>query len=128
MGNASFFKVGDRVRMHVANSKYTGELGTIKVLGFEKYIGHRLSVQFDCNEEGHLVTFPVSYFELETEYEGKSIQQQRGEDIAAYSEWFKNTYHSVESAGGDPIRFIDRLPPDIIDTMIRNNLYIEYKK
>jgi len=110
--------------MHGAGSRYTGKTGTVKTLNFDKVLGNRLGVQFDCNEEGHLVKFPVTWFELETEYE----QQQRGDDIAAYSEWFKRTYRSILNAGGDPESFIDKLPPDLIDTMIRNNLYIEYKK
>lgn len=117
-----YFKVGDRVRMCTTQSKYSNKTGTVAELLEENYV----NVQFDCNPDGHLVRFPSIYYQLEPE--NKSIQQQRGEDIAAYSEWFKKTYRSVIAAGGDPESFIDRLPPDLIDTMIRNNLHIEYKK
>ena len=57
-----------------------------------------------------------------------SIQDERNDQTVRYAEWFKRTYETVSKAGGDPISFIERLTPDMIDAMVRNNIALVYKE
>ena len=45
-----------------------------------------------------------------------------------YVEWFKTTYEAIQNAGGNPTLVIDKFPVELIDTMVRNGLYIEFRK
>ena len=56
-----------------------------------------------------------------------SVQGARNFETARYAEWFKQTYKTVSKAGGDPISFIERLTPDTIDAMVRNDIALVYK-
>lgn len=116
---------GSRVEMIMPGSKYYRNLGVVKCVFLDDCDEYKVVVNFDCNSPDHEVTFPLSYFELTEECE-KSIQQQRGEKIYEYSEWFAKAYQSIIEAGGNPVTFLDKMPPDIIDSMIRNRLFIVY--
>lgn len=122
------FNRGDRVSMIEPHSKYTGKYGT--VVGYRENAFKStldLEIQFDCNQEGHYVYFPPSYFsKLPLETKNKKVQQERTDYAKMYAEWFAVAYQSIESAGGVPTEFISRLPSDVIDSMVRNNLHIIY--
>lgn len=57
----------------------------------------------------------------------KNIQKEREDYAGNYAEWFAQVYTNISMAGGDPISFIEKLPKDVIDTMVRNHLYVMYK-
>lgn len=44
------------------------------------------------------------------------------------SEWFKTAYAAITKAGGVPEHIIEQIPPDLLETLIRNDLKLEYKK
>lgn len=40
--------------------------------------------------------------------------------------WFRNTSYAITKAGGSPHALIDRIPADVLYTLIANDLFIEY--
>lgn len=122
----SEFNVGDRVEMIELQSKYTGKTGTVKGFRTAPYTGKtELTIHFDCNNKDHFCYFPPEYF-IHVK-EKKTIQQEREDYAGNYAEWFAHVYTNISMAGGDPISFIEKLPNSVIDTMVRNHLYVMYR-
>ena len=49
-------------------------------------------------------------------------------NIVQSKNWFKSAYAAITKAGGDPQSVLDRIPDSVIDTLMKNNLYLEYRK
>ena len=125
------FKVGDRVVRVPCMDDYQDDLGRVgtvtKVLlqCGEGYVDVEWDVSKSTDREYNTIGMWQNKFELLKAY--NPIQQQRNNEAVKYAEWFKYAIRNINSAGGDPMIFIDKLPPDVIDSMVRNNLFIFYR-
>jgi calcineurin-like phosphoesterase len=118
-GIIMMFNIGDRVFMKEPQSKYTAKSGVVIRVNLNTY---DITVQFDCNQTGHLVTFPATYFDL--------VEAAVNTDLpynVKCARWYKSAYASITKAGGVPDSVIGKIPEGVLDTLIKNDLHLEYK-
>jgi hypothetical protein len=48
-------------------------------------------------------------------------------DFTKTSQWFKQTYAASYKAGGDPPGVLDKFPEELLDTLVRNGIYLTNK-
>ena len=45
-------------------------------------------------------------------------------DFTKTSQWFKQAYAAIHKAGGDPSTLLEKFPDDLLDTLVRNGIYL----
>lgn len=124
----SKFKTGDRVIRvpFLGDRSDEGRIATITT-AYSKNGYNYVSVLWDVSEATDNLANTIGMTEEKFIHLNKNIQKEREDYACNYAEWFAQVYTNISMAGGDPISFIEKLPKDVIDTMVRNHLYVMYK-
>ena len=56
------------------------------------------------------------------------MTEQETEFVRKTMQWYSDAYAAVTAAGGTPEHIISMIPDALLETMIRNNLRLEYVK
>lgn len=118
------FNVGDRVLYINYNSKNYNLLGTVKRIPQGDW--HTYEVSLDNGGSVYDVEDQFSLLVLD------GSQRQKEYTLEEYTlkcaKWFDSAYAAITKAGGNPEKFINDIPTNVIENMIRNNIHLEYKK
>lgn len=67
-------------------------------------------------------SYVVSY-----NYRVDKIESPTMSDIDKTARWMRQAFSETLKSGGQPSAIVDKLPNDVLESMIRNNIYLVYK-